>query len=137
MISILLVDDDQNLTDLLGEYLRNQGYVVHQAGDGQQGLRAIFKHKPDLVILDVTLPGKDGWETLRRIREMSQTLVIMLTARNEENDVLCGFSLGADDYVSKPFSFAQLGARGRCWRGQAQRLHPASRKWLGAVWSQT
>ena len=111
MISILLVDDDPNLSTLLGEYLRNLGYTVYQAEDGQKGLRAFFENKPDLVILDVTMPGKDGWETLKRIREMSQAPVIMLTARNEENDVLRGFSLGADDYVSKPFSFAQLGAR--------------------------
>jgi DNA-binding response OmpR family regulator len=111
MFSILLVDDDPNLSALLGEYLRNLGYTVYQAEDGQKGLRAFFENKPDLVILDVTMPGKDGWETLKRIREMSQAPVIMLTARNEENDVLRGFSLGADDYVSKPFSFAQLGAR--------------------------
>jgi DNA-binding response OmpR family regulator len=113
MFAILLVDDDQNLSALLGEYLRNLGYTVYQAEDGQKGLRAFFENKPDLVILDVTMPGKDGWETLKRIREMSQSPVIMLTARNEENDVLRGFSLGADDYVSKPFSFAQLGARVR------------------------
>jgi len=109
--SILLIDDDQNLSDLLGEYLREQGHTVHAAHDGQKGLRAFFDHKPDLVILDVTMPVKDGWETLKRIREMSQTPVIMLTARSDESDVLRGFSLGADDYVSKPFSFAQLGAR--------------------------
>jgi len=111
--SILLVDDDLNLSDLLGQYLREQGYVIYIAEDGQKGLRVFFEHRPDLVILDVTMPLKDGWETLKRIREMSQTPIIMLTARSEESDILRGFSLGADDYVSKPFSFAQLAARAR------------------------
>jgi two-component system KDP operon response regulator KdpE len=109
--SILLIDDDVNLSTLLGEYLRGQGYIVHTAHDGQKGLRAFFDQKPELVILDVTMPVKDGWETLKRIREMSQTPVIMLTARSDESDILRGFSLGADDYINKPFSFAQLGAR--------------------------
>ncbi len=111
MASILLIDDDVNLSNLLGEYLREQGYLVHVAHDGQKGLRAFFEHKPDLVVLDVTMPVKDGWETLKSLREVSQTPVIMLTARDEEPNVLRGFSLGADDYVTKPFSFAQLGAR--------------------------
>ncbi|MBI5841919.1 MAG: response regulator transcription factor [Chloroflexi bacterium] len=113
MSSILLIDDDVNLSDLLGEYLREQGYIVHAARDGQKGLHAFFDQKPDLIILDVTMPVKDGWETLKRIREMSQTPVIMLTARSDESDILRGFSLGADDYINKPFSFAQLGARAR------------------------
>lgn len=113
MASILIIDDDVNLSDLLGEYLRDQGYMVHTAQDGQKGLRVFFDQKPDLVILDVTMPIKDGWETLKRIREMSQSPVIMLTARSDESDILRGFSLGADDYINKPFSFAQLGARAR------------------------
>ncbi|GAB4463392.1 MAG: response regulator transcription factor [Anaerolineales bacterium] len=111
MSTILLIDDDASLTDLLAEYLREQGHAVHTASDGQKGLRAFFEQKPDLVILDVTMPKMDGWETLKRIREMSRAPVIMLTARDEEPNVLRGFSLGADDYVTKPFSFAQLGAR--------------------------
>lgn len=113
MNSILLIDDDENLSSLLEEYLYEQGYVIYTAGDGQKGLRAFFDHKPDLVILDVTMPLKDGWETLARIREMSHAPVIMLTARSDESDILRGFSLGADDYVNKPFSFAQLAARVR------------------------
>lgn len=111
--SILVIDDDINLSDLLAEYLREQGYVVHTAKDGQKGLHTFFDQKPDLILLDVTMPIKDGWETLKRIREMSQTPVIMLTARSDESDVLRGFSLGVDDYINKPFSFAQLGARVR------------------------
>ena len=119
MSSILLIDDDANLTDLLAEYLREQGHAVHIAGDGQKGLRVFFEQKPELVILDVTMPKMDGWETLKRIREMSRAPVIMLTARDEEPNVLRGFSLGADDYVTKPFSFAQLGARVKAVLGRA------------------
>lgn len=111
MSTILLIDDDTSLTDLLSEYLRKQGHAVYIASDGQKGLQIFFEQKPDLVILDVTMPKMDGWETLKRIREMSRAPVIMLTARDEEPNVLRGFSLGADDYVTKPFSFAQLGAR--------------------------
>lgn len=111
MPSILLIDDDTSLSNLLAEYLGEQGYLIHTASDGQIGLRIFFEQKPDLVVLDVTMPKMDGWETLKRIREMSRTPVIMLTARSDESEVLRGFSLGADDYVSKPFSFAQLGAR--------------------------
>ena len=119
MSSILLIDDDASLSDLLAEYLREQGHAVHIAGDGQKGLHAFFDQKPDLIILDVTMPVKDGWETLKRIREMSRAPVIMLTARDEEPNVLRGFSLGADDYVTKPFSFAQLGARVKAVLGRA------------------
>ncbi len=111
MASILVIDDDAVLCKLLSEYLGEQGHLLHTATDGQKGLRAFFDHKPDLVILDVTMPKIDGWETLKRIREISDAPVIMLTARDEEPNILRGFSLGADDYVTKPFSFAQLAAR--------------------------
>jgi DNA-binding response OmpR family regulator len=108
---LLIIDDDQNLTELLGAYLENQGYVIKIANDGKEGIRSLFNHQPDLVVLDVTMPLKDGWETLQGIRDVSGLPVIMLTARDDEPDVLRGFSLGADDYVTKPFSFAQLAAR--------------------------
>jgi DNA-binding response OmpR family regulator len=111
MPEILLIDDDRNLTQLLEEYLSGQGHALRVANDGREGLRALFEHKPDLIVLDVTMPAKDGWETLARIRDVSDGPVIMLTARGDESDVLRGFSLGADDYVTKPFSFAQLAAR--------------------------
>lgn len=111
MVDVLLIDDDHNLTQLLGDYLSSQGCNTRVAGDGREGLRALFERPPDLIVLDVTMPNKDGWETLARIREVSDVPVIMLTARGDESDVLRGFSLGADDYVTKPFSFAQLLAR--------------------------
>ncbi len=111
MPEILMIDDDQNLSSLLCEFLNGQGYGSSSVQNGRAGLREIFDHKPDLIILDVTMPQMDGWETLKRIREVSDAPVIMLTARDDESDILRGFSLGADDYVTKPFSFAQMAAR--------------------------
>lgn len=111
MANLLLIDDDQALAELLGEYLSGQGHRVQVVHDGDAGLRAFYGLQPDLVILDVTMPRRDGWQTLERIRELSATPVIMLTARDEEANVLRGFKLGADDYVTKPFSFAELAAR--------------------------
>jgi DNA-binding response OmpR family regulator len=111
MPEILMIDDDQSLSGLLCEFLNGQGYTTRNAVNGKVGLRELFEHKPDLVVLDVSMPQMDGWETLKRIREVSDAPVIMLTARDDESDILRGFSLGADDYVTKPFSFAQLAAR--------------------------
>lgn len=111
MIEVLLIDDDKGLTGLLSDYLVGQGYNVHVAYDGVAGVRQFFTYRPDLVLLDVTMPERDGWEVLARIRELSDTPIIMLTARDEEPSILRGFSLGVDDYVTKPFSFAQLAAR--------------------------
>ncbi len=111
MTNLLIIDDDKGLGELLSDYLAGQGYGVRTAVNGKLGLRAMYERQPDMVLLDVTMPEKDGWETLRRIREISNLPVIMLTARGDEADILQGFSLGADDYVTKPFSFAQLSAR--------------------------
>ena len=111
MAKLLLIDDDISLTELLSDYLQNSGNAVYVAHDGQEGLRRFFTIQPDLVVLDVTMSERDGWDVLERIRELSTTPVIMLTARDEELHILRGFSLGADDYVTKPFSFAQLTAR--------------------------
>ncbi len=111
MPDILLIDDDRALCELLSQYLANVGYTVRLAYDGAQGLRELFARRPDLVLLDVTMPRQDGWDTLHRIRDLTNLPIVMLTARDEEPDVLRGFSLGADDYVTKPFSFAQLAAR--------------------------
>jgi len=113
MSRILAVDDDASLRELLTEYLGRLGHEVEGVADGQTAATRIAEHPPDLVLLDVTMPGLNGWQTLARIRAMSAVPVIMLTARSEEMDVLRGFSGGADDYVTKPFSFAQLAARVR------------------------
>ena len=111
MMNLLIIDDDKGLDQLLNDYLTGQGYSVRAAENGKLGLRAMYERQPDIILLDVTMPEKDGWETLRRIREITNVPVIMLTARSDEADILHGFSLGADDYVTKPFSFAQLSAR--------------------------
>jgi DNA-binding response OmpR family regulator len=111
MPEILIIDDDQNLSTLLCEFLRGQSYATRCAANGRAGLREMFERKSDLILLDVTMPQMDGWEMLKRIREVSDVPVIMLTARDDESDILRGFSQGADDYVTKPFSFAQLAAR--------------------------
>lgn len=111
MSRILAVDDDASLRELLSEYLGRLGHEVEGVADGQAAVAAVAERAPDLVLLDVTMPGLNGWQTLTRIRATSAVPVIMLTARSEEMDVLRGFSGGADDYVTKPFSFAQLAAR--------------------------
>lgn len=108
---ILLIDDDEALHSLLGPYLAQAGFGVAHALDGRQGLAAHRQCSIDLILLDVMLPGLDGWETCRRLRQESTVPIIMLTAKGEEVDKLRGFQLGVDDYVTKPFSFAELTAR--------------------------
>jgi two-component system KDP operon response regulator KdpE len=111
MIQILLIDDDANLTDLLTAYLVERGYEVAVAHNGAEGLRLVHACQPTLVVLDVSMPVRNGWFVLERIRELSDVPVLMVTAHSEEESVLRGFALGADDYIAKPFSFAQLAAR--------------------------
>lgn len=108
---LLIVDDDKGLVELLEHYFQQLGYSIVTAHHGREALQRFQQDRPDLVILDVTMPEMDGWETLKALRELSDVPVIMLTVRNDEPDILRGFALGADDYVTKPFSFAQLGAR--------------------------
>lgn len=109
--TILLIDDDETLLELLSYHLEAAGYHPLVAGDGLGGLRRAAQTPPDLVVLDVMMPGMDGWEVCRRLRQGSSVPVIMLTAKGEEIDKLLGFRLGVDDYVTKPFSFAELVAR--------------------------
>lgn len=111
MADLLLIDDDRSLLELLGDYLRRLGHEVTGVASGQEGITAVGERSPELVLLDVTMAGLDGWQVLARIRSISQVPVIMLTARGDEPEILRGFAGGADDYVTKPFSFAQLGAR--------------------------
>lgn len=111
MIDLLLIDDDTKLTELLGGFLRERGYSLRIANNGADGLKQFFADEPNLVVLDVSMPERSGWFVLKRIRELSSVPVIMITAHNEEEDVLRGFEFGADDYVAKPFSFAELAAR--------------------------
>lgn len=108
---ILLVDDDPTLLRFLQDYLTEETYTVLSANNGPEGLRVAYREHPDLVLLDVMMPVMDGWEVCARLREMSDVPIILLTAKSSEADKLRGFRLGVDDYVTKPFSFAELTAR--------------------------
>jgi len=111
MTSILVVDDDDDIRALVGELLERAGHVVIKAQDGESALKLFYSRKPDLVVLDVSMPGLDGWEVLNRIRELSDVPVLMLTARAEELEKVRGLRAGADDYVTKPFGRQELLAR--------------------------
>ena len=111
--TVLVVDDEPNIADLIELYLAREGYRVVKAGDGEAGLRAVAEHRPRLVVLDVGLPDIDGLEVCRRLRQNSTIPVIFLTARDSEVDRVLGLELGADDYVTKPFSSAELLSRVR------------------------
>jgi two-component system KDP operon response regulator KdpE len=111
MKTILLIDDDPVLLELVANQLQTAGYRAQRASDGPAGLQLAAESKPDLVVLDVMMPGMDGWELCKQLREKSPVPIIMLTAKSEEIDKLRGFRLGVDDYVTKPFSFAELLAR--------------------------
>ena len=108
---ILIVDDESDLRTMLSSYLDAEGFDVVEAIDGDQALEQIDSTGPDLVVLDVGLPGMDGFEVLRRVRQVSEVPVIMLTAHAEEVDRIVGLTVGADDYVTKPFSPREVIAR--------------------------
>jgi two-component system response regulator CpxR len=110
-VHILLVDDDAELCSLLGEFLRREGFDVDCEHEGNRGLEKALGPGVDLVVLDVMLPGLDGFEILRRLRQQSKVPVIMLTARGEDVDRIVGLELGADDYLPKPFNPRELAAR--------------------------
>src|SRR6478735_629348 len=113
MARVLVVEDEPNLNDLITQLLRQEGHEVFQASDGEQGLNAVNALQPDLIILDWMLPKLDGLVVCRRIREHHITPIIMLTAKAEEADMILGLEVGADDYVTKPFSNRELLARVR------------------------
>jgi DNA-binding response OmpR family regulator len=108
---ILVVDDDPDIRGLVRELLERRGYAVTEAPDGQAALQKLYSGRPDLVVLDVGMPGMDGWTTLERIRELSDVPVMMLTARSAELEKTRGLQAGADDYVTKPFGRQELLAR--------------------------
>jgi two-component system alkaline phosphatase synthesis response regulator PhoP len=109
--TILVVDDEQPIVDLVASYLTAEGFAVHRAFDGPSALATARSTRPDLVILDVMLPGLDGLEVCRRLHQETAVYVLMLTARTEEVDKVIGLSVGADDYLTKPFSPRELVAR--------------------------
>ncbi len=109
--TILIVDDDPTIRDVLELYLRREGFAALTAADGASALREVRSHKPDLVVLDLMLPGMDGWEVCRCLRAESAVPILMLSARGEEYERILGLGLGADDYVTKPFSPGEVMAR--------------------------
>ena len=111
MPTILIVDDDSIVREVVAEYLRKDGFRVESAADGQEALSRFAVARPDLVLLDLMLPGVDGLEVCRRIRTASNVPIIMVTAKSEETDTIIGLGVGADDYVTKPFSPRELVAR--------------------------
>src|ERR1043166_7110424 len=111
MSRVLVVDDENDIRGLVQELLQRAGHEVVEAPDGNEALKRFYAEQPDLVILDVQMPGLDGWGVLERIRELSDVPVIMLTARAEELDKVRGLRGGADDYVTKPFGRQELLAR--------------------------
>ena len=119
-MAVLLVDDDRDLIDVLTYILRREGYEVIAAFDGQQGLERFQREEPELVVLDANMPGMDGFEVCRRIRETSIKPVIMLTARTDEVDIVKALGLGADDYITKPFLPRTLVARVKAVLRRAQ-----------------
>ncbi len=108
---LLIVDDDPNICDMLKLYFENEGYKVKTANDGVDGVNSFKIYNPDLVLLDIMMPKKDGWQVCREIREISPKPVIMITAKGEVFDKVLGLELGADDFIVKPFDMKELSAR--------------------------
>ncbi|MCL2199547.1 MAG: response regulator transcription factor [Defluviitaleaceae bacterium] len=108
---ILVVDDEKTIVDIVAYNLRKEGYEIIEAHDGKTGLELALSENPDLVILDIMMPGLDGYEVCTRLRKVSQVPVIMLTAKAEESDKVLSFELGADDYITKPFGVREMMAR--------------------------
>ena len=111
MSKILILDDEKEIADIIGCYLKNEGYEIMLAYTGREALAQIEKEQPDLALLDVMLPDVDGFRVLRKIRETYRFPVIMLTAKHEDTDKINGLTLGADDYIAKPFNPLELVAR--------------------------
>ena len=121
---ILVVDDDADVRALVRELLERAGALVREATDGREALRVLYDARPDLIVLDVTMPDIDGWQTLERIRDMTDVPVLMLTARSGELEKVRGLKGGADDYVTKPFGRQELLARCRALLRRAATARP-------------
>ena len=111
MLKILLVDDDPNIRQLVNLYLQKEGFEVMMADRGDEALKMFKASPPNLILLDIMLPGMDGWQVCREVRKISNIPIIMLTAKDETFDKVLGLELGADDYISKPFDMKELVAR--------------------------
>jgi two-component system alkaline phosphatase synthesis response regulator PhoP len=123
MAKILVIDDEPSIVNLVTAYLKPEGYEVYTASDGNAGLKAAHVYKPDLIVLDLMLPAMDGIEVLSQLRRESNVYVILLTAKTEETDKIVGLSVGADDYMTKPFSPRELVAR---IKAALRRLQPGT-----------
>jgi DNA-binding response OmpR family regulator len=132
-LKILTVEDDPHLRKIIVTYLKNEGYLYEEAEDGKTATLLLDSFNFDVIILDVTLPDTDGWRLLNQIRNVSKTPVIMLTARGEEEDKLLGFELGADDYLTKPFSPRELMARIKALLQRSGKLNPKSQLEFGPL----
>jgi len=140
-LRVLVVDDDDDIRVLVATLLERIGAVVRQAPDGREGLREFHAWRPDLVILDINMPGMDGWNVLERIRDMSDVPVLMLTARGDELERVRGLHAGADDYVVKPFGKQELVARvqallRRASRGGGEQGETYADAYLAIDWAQ-
>lgn len=124
---VLVIDDDKTLLRLLQEAMTKAGFQTVLASNGIDGLQELYARQPDLVLLDVMMPRMDGWETLSRIRQLCKVPVILLTAKDGETDKVRGFNLGVDDYVTKPFSFAELVARAQAVLRRTRESAPVPR----------
>jgi DNA-binding response OmpR family regulator len=128
---LFIIEDDKELSEILGERLRREGFEAEQFYDGNDGLSAIFTNPPSLVLLDLMLPGRRGFEICKEVREKAATAnlpIVMLTANADESDIVNGLELGADDYVTKPFSFRQLLARIRAVLRRSERTRDPNLK---------
>lgn len=128
MQKILVADDDENIVELISLYLRKEGFAVIAARDGGEALQKIAQQEPDLVLLDIMMPVKDGWEVCREVRQRYRVPVIMLTARGEAYDKILGLELGADDYITKPFNPRELVARVKAVLRRSRRAGEGGRR---------
>ena len=119
---VLIVDDDVVLLRFMTEFLEGEAYEVIKANNGAEALRLAYREHPDIIVLDIMMPGMDGFQVTKRIREMADIPLILLTAKSTEADKLQGFQLGVDDYITKPFSFAELSARIQAVLNRTQKL---------------
>ncbi|MDQ3936127.1 MAG: response regulator, partial [Actinomycetota bacterium] len=126
--TIVIVEDESDIAGALAARLRSEGFTAEVAGDGPSGVELCRRVRPDLVVLDVMLPGFDGIEVCRRVQAEHPVPVVMLTARGEETDVLVGLGVGADDYMTKPFSPRELVARVKAVLRRAERLAAAGER---------
>lgn len=137
---ILVIDDDAELVEMLSLWLTDRGFEVLTARNGYDGLRCLYQHQPDLIILDILLPDLDGWEVCRRLRQMCDTPVIVLSARSEVGERVRGLELGADDYVTKPFDIVELDARIKAALRRVQSTSPGQKRPVlvcGRLWLDT